>query len=74
MDGGIKEGILDIGRYPPIKGSKVFAALKGVVDAGVECPYDEDKLPSEDRLLGKHINKDIALTVDNIKSKVVGGK
>ena len=74
LDGGIKEGILDIGRYPPIKGSKVFAALKGVVDAGVECPYDEDKLPSEDRLLGKHINKDIALTVDNIKSKVVGGK
>lgn len=74
VDKGIKEGILDIGRYVPVTGSKVFAALKGVLDAGVECPYSEEKIPSEDRILGKHLNKEIMPVVNDIKSKIIGGK
>ena len=34
-ENGVKEGVLDIGRKIPVKGSKVFAALKGVLDAGI---------------------------------------
>jgi len=74
VDKGIKEGVLDIGRYAPVTGSKVFAALKGVQDAGVKCKCDEEKLPSEDRIYGKHINEEITPVVNTIKEKIIGGK
>ena len=38
---GIKEAILDIGLVAPTKGAKVFAALSGVLDAGVDVPHSE---------------------------------
>jgi len=52
---GIKGAILDVGLNPPIKGSRIYAALKGVVDAGVEVPHSPEILPSDDRISGKHI-------------------
>ncbi len=67
---GIKEGVLDIGLYTPRKGARIFAALKGVVDAGIEVPYGEEIVPSEDRLYGKHISEEIAEKVEEIKSKI----
>ena len=73
-DKGIDECILDIGRHPPITGSKLFASVKGVVDAGIVCPYSGEKTPKEDRLLGKHLNKEIATSVNDIKNKIIGGK
>jgi len=70
---GISEGILDIGRYTPTTGSKLFAVLKGASDAGISCPYDAIKSPKEDRLMGKHLNdKEITSAVNNIKSKIIG--
>ena len=72
LDKGVKEGILDIGRKKPVKGSKIFATLKGVIDAGVICPYDTDKLPDEKRILGNHIDKKIETDLNNIKSKIIG--
>jgi large subunit ribosomal protein L18 len=51
----IKEAILDIGIHSANAGTRIFATLKGVVDAGVEIPYNEIMLPSEDRIQGQHI-------------------
>jgi large subunit ribosomal protein L18 len=51
---GVKEAILDIGLIAPTKGAKVFAALSGVVDAGVDVPHDEEKIVKE-RSQGEHI-------------------
>jgi len=73
-DKGINECVLDIGRQVPTTGSKIFASVKGVIDAGVECPYSEEKLPNEDRIMGKHLNEHIMPAVNEIKSKIVGGK
>ena len=73
-DNGVLKGIPDIGRQIPVKGSKVFAAIKGVIDAGVECPYNEEKFPSKDRLMGKHINDKIEIKVLDLKTKIIGGK
>ena len=53
---GIKEAILDIGLVSPTKGSKIFAVLSGVVDAGVEVPHSEEKIVKE-RMKGEHIVK-----------------
>jgi large subunit ribosomal protein L18 len=52
---GVEQAILDIGLRSPSKGARVFAALKGVLDAGVDVPHSEEKLPDEDRIEGKHI-------------------
>jgi len=73
-DKGIEESILDIGRNVPTTGAKVFAALKGVIDTGITCPHDKEKIPNEDRLTGKHLNKDILPQINTIKSKIIGDK
>lgn len=52
----IKEVILDIGFKPPIKGNRIYAFLKGAVDAGLEVPHAKEVFPSEERISGRHIN------------------
>ena len=51
---GISNAILDLGLVSPTKGSKVFATLSGVVDAGIEIPFDSEKIV-EERIRGEHI-------------------
>jgi len=52
---GVKKAVLDVGLSSPSKGARVFAALKGVLDAGVTVPHSENMLPDETRISGKHI-------------------
>ncbi|BBL67528.1 50S ribosomal protein L18 [Methanoculleus chikugoensis] len=52
---GYDEAILDIGLARAKPGARVFAALKGAVDAGLDVPYGESILPDEERLKGAHI-------------------
>ncbi len=52
---GVKEAILDISLHSPSKGARIFAALKGFIDAGIEVPYDEGILPDDERVKGRHI-------------------
>ena len=54
---GIEEAILDLGPQSAIKGNRLFAALKGLVDAGVEIPHNPEIFPSPDRLTGEVIAK-----------------
>ena len=51
---GVEKAILDIGLFTPTRGSRVFAALNGVLDAGVEVPHAEEKIVKE-RAEGAHI-------------------
>jgi len=52
----VSEAILDIGLVAPTKGSKLFAVLSGVVDAGIPVPHDEAKIV-KDLVKGEHIAK-----------------
>lgn len=52
---GFDEGILDIGLLTPVHGSNVYAALKGVIDSGMEVPHDSIVFPSDERIRGEHI-------------------
>ncbi|MDI6655352.1 MAG: 50S ribosomal protein L18 [Candidatus Hydrothermarchaeota archaeon] len=54
---GVKEAVLDIGLLAPTKKSKVFAVLKGSVNAGIQIPHDKEMLPDEGRIKGEHISK-----------------
>ncbi len=55
LEKGIEEAILDIGLHTPVKGSRVFAALRGAVEAGLNVPHDEEILPDDSRIRGEHI-------------------
>ncbi|MFW9926608.1 MAG: 50S ribosomal protein L18 [Candidatus Thorarchaeota archaeon] len=52
---GVKGAVLDVGLNPPVKGSRIYAALKGAVDAGLEVPHDPEVLPDDSRISGEHI-------------------
>ncbi len=58
---GIKNAILDAGTQKPAISGKIYAALKGAIDAGLEVPCSKEIFPSEERLAGKHIADYIAL-------------
>lgn len=53
--GGVSEAILDIGLYSRGPGSRLFAAAKGALDAGLSIPHEDKVLPKQDRLQGRHV-------------------
>lgn len=69
---GIKENvILDTGLIPNTKGSRIYAAVKGVSDSGIKINYDEKVIPSKERIEGKHT--EIGDVFMKVKNKI-GGK
>ncbi|MFP4116634.1 MAG: 50S ribosomal protein L18 [Candidatus Aenigmatarchaeota archaeon] len=54
---GIDKCILDIGLQKNTQENRIYAAVKGVRDAGVEVPVSEEMIPSEERIQGKHIEE-----------------
>ena len=52
---GIERAVLDIGLVRPTNGNRCFAALKGMLDAGLDIPHGEGIFPSEERIKGSHI-------------------
>jgi large subunit ribosomal protein L18 len=51
----ITSAVYDIGLNVSVKGAVWYAALKGIVDAGVAVPHAKEILPSEQRIRGEHI-------------------
>lgn len=79
-DAKINEANLDIGLYAPVKGSRLFAALKGALDAGLKVNHDVSVLPNPDRLKGKHIvahrklnEQDFMKNFESVLVKIKGG-
>jgi len=55
LQNNVKEAIVDLGLQAPVAGSRLYAVVKGVVDAGLGVPCDKGIFPSEERITGKHI-------------------
>ncbi len=55
LKGDVTRAALDIGLRRATKGARVFAALKGGVDAGLGISHGEEVLPSVERVRGEHI-------------------
>ena len=51
----LNDVVLDIGLNKSVRGSRVYAVLAGVLDAGLKIPHDKGILPTKERLVGKHI-------------------
>ena len=52
---GYGSAVLDIGLARASPGSRVFAALKGAVAAGLAVPHSTEILPDDARVRGEHI-------------------
>lgn len=52
---GVKKAVLDLGLQSSSRGARVFAVLKGAIDAGVTVSHNESMLPEETRIRGQHI-------------------
>ena len=67
----VKDAIVDIGLAMPSKGSRIFAAVKGSLDAGLSVKCSKDAFPSEDRIRGKHIKDAVQKSFDGLKEKII---
>lgn len=74
LSAGVTGAVLDIGLAPPTRGGRVFATLKGMVDAGLDIPHSEDVIPSEERIRGEHIGDEIKAQFDSVKAQIEGAK
>ncbi|MGD0637553.1 MAG: 50S ribosomal protein L18 [Nitrososphaerales archaeon] len=52
---GVESAFLYNGVAPFVKGSRISAFVKGVIDGGVQIPFSEEAMPSEERLKGENI-------------------
>ena len=67
---GHDEAVLDIGLAASTNGNRVFAALKGMVEAGLEIPHGDSILPDDERINGAHIDDSYASKVEATKKKI----
>ncbi len=64
------KAILDIGLARSTKGSRLYAVVKGLLDAGIEIPCSEKVLPSQDRINGEHMEKFNADILKKVKANI----
>lgn len=67
---GHEGAVLDIGLASSTPGNRIYAALRGMVDAGLEVPHGEEVLPGDDRINGEHIDESMASMVDACRNKI----
>lgn len=68
--GGTTGAILDAGLRHPTEGGRLAAAVKGLLDAGIEVPHGEGGFPSADRLNGAHLSKPLTTPLEAYKLEV----
>ncbi|MGQ9582276.1 MAG: 50S ribosomal protein L18 [Thermoplasmatota archaeon] len=70
----IKEAVLDLGLGAPSPGSRAFASLRGVLDAGVSVPHSEEVLPSRERIRGDHLKRPgLAEVFEAVRQRIMAG-
>ena len=72
---GLTEAVLDTGLKTGHKTGRIYAVLRGAVDAGLKIPYgDESIFPSADRLQGKHLKSTAGAMITALIAKIKQGK
>jgi large subunit ribosomal protein L18 len=67
---GVTGAVLDIGLQQPTKGGRIFAALRGMLDAGLQVPHGDEVFPAKERIRGEHIGDGVAKSFDTVKAKL----
>lgn len=66
----VKKAILDTGLQTPHKGGRIYAALQGIIDAGVHVPASHEAFPPKNRVSGSHISEKVEKDFEKIKKKI----
>ncbi|MFB6158225.1 MAG: 50S ribosomal protein L18 [Candidatus Nanohalobium sp.] len=70
------EAVLDIGLREKKNGGRVFAAVKGMNDAGLNVPVGEEVIPEESRIKGEHIkemiDEEVPKSFEEVKENIKG--
>jgi large subunit ribosomal protein L18 len=69
---GAEEAVLDTGLRHPTSGGRLSAALKGLLDAGLDIPHGEGGFPGADRLNGSHLPRRLPEPLEAYKMKLPG--
>ncbi|MEM0129491.1 MAG: 50S ribosomal protein L18 [Thermoplasmata archaeon] len=67
---GREAAILDLGLRRPTAGGRAFAALKGLLDAGIGIPHGETAFPSDERLNGTHLTPPLPKPLEAYKMQL----
>ncbi len=67
---GTETAVLDLGLRHPVPGGRLAAALKGLLDAGLEVPHGEKGFPSADRLNGTHLAKPLPQPLESYRTRL----
>ncbi|GBE20445.1 MAG TPA: 50S ribosomal protein L18 [Candidatus Pacearchaeota archaeon] len=68
IKGKLDTPIVDLGMIRVLHKTKIYAFIKGLIDAGIKIKCKEDAFPSEGRIKGEHMKNKIQF--DEIKSKI----
>ncbi|MBS3119643.1 50S ribosomal protein L18 [Candidatus Woesearchaeota archaeon] len=77
---GITRTVPDFGLQVVKAGNRLYAAVKGIMDAGIDIPVSPEVIPSEDRLSGKHVAghlkqaAGIDASISETKKKILEGR
>lgn len=75
IDLGVEECVLDIDKFVPSRQAKIFAVLKGAIDAGLNISHEDEILPTDERCRGEHISsyaEDLKADEEEYKSQFGG--
>ena len=62
--------IMDLGMTRTLKGSRVFAVVKGLIDGGLDVPANESVFPSKERLNGEHLKDEVKTMISKVREKL----
>jgi large subunit ribosomal protein L18 len=68
---GVEDAIVDIGLQTHHKGGRLYAAVKGAIDAGLPVRCSQEALPSMERITGEHIGEQVPALVEKTKKKIM---
>jgi large subunit ribosomal protein L18 len=67
-----KNYIVDLGMARNVKGSRIFATVKGLIDGGLKLNADSKAFPSEKSLEGDNTKEETKVLIKKVKEKILG--
>ncbi|RMD45511.1 50S ribosomal protein L18 [Candidatus Pacearchaeota archaeon] len=68
-----KEFVVDLGMARTIKGCRVFAVVRGLVDGGLKVSAG-DVFSDEGRLVGEHMGEELKKMIASVRERIENGK
>ena len=53
-----------------VHGSRIYAAIKGMIDGGMKINADAKSFPSKERLMGEHLDEEAKKIINKVKEKI----